>query len=84
MEEEVLGIMTKLGEKYNEQKDCKSCKSCIKISQKIEQIEQEYTSAQNRAQQILNIKLLDLRKYQHTNKKTRLWKSQNTIAVSII
>ena len=54
VEEEVLDIMTKLSDKYKEQKDNKMC---MKVSQEIDQIEQEYTNAQNRAQQMLNRKL---------------------------
>ena len=56
VEEEVLDIMTKLSYKYKEQKDSKMC---IKVSQEIDQIEQEYTNAQNRVQQILDRKLID-------------------------
>ena len=56
--EEVLDIMTKLSDKYREKKNNEMC---IKVSKEIEQIEQEYTSAQNRAQEMLDRKLLELK-----------------------
>jgi len=48
--------MTKLCEKYREQKNSEMC---VKVSKEIEQIEQEYTSAQNRAQEALERKLVE-------------------------
>jgi len=51
-------VLTRLSDKYREQKDSKMY---VKLSQEIEQIEQEYTSAKNRAQQVLENRLLDLR-----------------------
>ena len=60
VEEEVLDIMTKLSDKYREQKNSEMC---IKVSKEIEQVEQEYTSAQNRAQEMLDRKLLELKRF---------------------
>ena len=57
---------------------------CIKVSQEIDQIEQEYTNAQNRAQQMLDRKLLDLRPtYQQENRDSRSHKKQKFNTVSI-
>ena len=75
VEEEVLDIMTKLSNKYKEQKDSKMC---IKVSQEIDQIEQECTNAQNRAQQMLDRKLIDLRPaYQQEDRDSGSRKKQN-------
>ena len=75
VEEKVLDIMTKLSYKYKEQKDSKMC---IKVSQEIDQIEQEYTNAQNRAQQMLDRKLIDLRPaYQQEDRDSGSRKKQN-------
>ena len=75
VEEEVLDIMTKLSYKYKEQKDSKMC---IKVSQEISQIEQEYTNGQNRAQQMLDRRLIDLRPaYQQEDRDSVSRKKQN-------
>ena len=55
-EQETMDIMLKLSEKYKGEKD--SPTSCYKLSQEIEQLEIEYTSAQNRAQEVMDSKLL--------------------------
>ena len=75
VEDEVLDIMTKLSDKYKEQKDNKMC---MKVSQEIDQIEQEYTNAQNRAQQMLDRKLIDLRPaYQQEDRDSGSHKKQS-------
>ena len=56
-EQEAMDIMMQLLDRYKEEKDSKNC---YKLSQEIEQIEIEYTSAQNRAQEVLDSYLLDL------------------------
>ena len=58
-EQEVTEIMTQLLEKYKEEKDGKNL---YKLSQEIKQIEIEYTCAQNRAQEVLDSRLLELNK----------------------
>lgn len=58
-EQETMDIIIRLSEKYKGEKDSKNCH---KLSQELEQIEIEYTSAQNRAQEVLDSKLLKLSK----------------------
>ena len=61
-EQETMDIMLKLSEKYKGEKDSQT--SCYKLSQEIEQLEIEYTSAQNRAQEVMDSKLLKKPAYQ--------------------
>ena len=50
-EQETMDIMLRLSEKHKGEKDSKSC---CKLSQEMEQLEIEYSSAQNRAQEVLD------------------------------
>ena len=50
-EQETMDIMLRLSEKHKGEKDSKSC---CKLSQEIEQLEIEYSSAQNQAQVVLD------------------------------
>ena len=59
-EQETMDIMLKLSEKYKGEKDSQT--SYYKLSQEIEQLEIEYTSIQNRAQEVMDSKLLKLSK----------------------
>ena len=59
-EQETMDIMLRLSERYKGEKDSQT--SCYKLSQEIEQLEIEYTSAQNRAQEVIDSKLLKLSK----------------------
>ena len=56
-EQETMDIMIRLSEGYKAEKDSKNS---YKLSQEIEQIEIEYTSAQNRAQEVLDSHLSEL------------------------
>ena len=58
-EQETMDIMIRLSEKYKGEQDSKSC---CKLSQEMEQLETEYTSAQNRAQEVLDSKSVKLSK----------------------
>ena len=53
-EQENMDIILRLSEKHKGKKDSKSC---FKLSQEIEQLEIEYSSAQNRAQEVLDTML---------------------------
>ena len=59
-EQETMDIMLRLSERYKGEKDSQT--SCYKLSQEIEQLEIEYTSAQNRAQEVTDSKLSKLSK----------------------
>ena len=59
-EQETMDIMLRLSEKYKGEKDSET--NCYKLSQEMEQLEIEYTSAQNRAQEVMDSKLLKSRK----------------------
>ena len=59
-EQETMDIMLRLSERYKGEKDSQT--SCYKLSQEIEQLEIEYTSAQNRAQEVIDSKLSKLSK----------------------
>ena len=50
-EQETMDIMLRLSEKHKGEKDSKSC---CRLSQEIEQLEIEYSSAQNRAQKVFD------------------------------
>ena len=63
-EQETMDIMIRLSEKNKGEQDSKSC---CKLSQEMEQLETEYTSAQNRAQEVLDSKSVKLSKNQHTS-----------------
>ena len=47
--EEAMNVMVRLSDRYKAQKDSKNCE---KLSSEIEQIEVEFTDAQNRAQNV--------------------------------
>ena len=59
-EQETMDVMLRLSERYKGEKDSQT--SCYKLSQEIEQLEIEYTSAQNRAQEVIDSKLSKLSK----------------------
>ena len=59
-EQETMDIMLRLSERYKGEKDSQT--NCYKLSQEIEQLEIEYTSAQNRAQEVIDSKLSKLSK----------------------
>ena len=52
VEQDAMDSMIKLSERYNSQNDSKSC---AKVSKEMEQMKIEYTSAQNRVQQMIKI-----------------------------
>ena len=58
-EQETMDMMMRLLEKYKGEQDSKSC---CKLSEEMEQLETEYTSAQNRAQEVLDSKSVKLSK----------------------
>ena len=59
-EQETIDIMLRLSERYKGEKDSQT--SCYKLSQEIEQLEIEYISAQNWAQEVIDSKLSKLSK----------------------
>ena len=67
VEQDAMDSMIKLSERYNSQNDSKSC---VKVSKEMEQMEIEYTSAQNRSQKLM-IKNI---KSSLPARRQRLWK----------
>ena len=83
-EQKTIDIMLRLSEKHKGEKDSKSC---CKLSQEIEQLEIEYSSAQNRAQEVLDRVLGKKPAYQpdeHSSGSHSQKIRAETVAVSVL